>query len=170
MKRPVFVLALLTAIPVSAHALRVPAAYHEVALEYDVPAGILFAIALAESGRKVADGRMLPYPWAMNVDGRAFYYASRREADVNLERMLAAGEKPDVGLMQVNWRYHEAKLGDANSAFDPWLNLRAGAMILRDAYRATGDWWAAVGRYHSGTPKRAEAYRARVLRWHARLD
>lgn len=170
MKRPILALALLTCLPLPAYALRVPAAYHQVALEYDVPAGILFAIALAESGRQRKGGQTLPYPWAMNVNGKAFYFASRTEADAHLEQLLAKSIKPDIGLMQVNWRYHQHKLGEIRQAFDPWLNLRAGAIVLREAYRATGDWWTAVGRYHSGTPARAEAYRARVLRWYARLE
>jgi soluble lytic murein transglycosylase-like protein len=169
MKRPVLVLIALMSVPIQGHALTVPAAYHQVANEYDVPAGILFAIALTESGRKAADGQILPYPWAMNVNGKASYFANRAEAARRLTQLLGEGKQPDIGLMQVNWRYHRRKLGDVSQAFDPWLNLRAGATVLRDAYRATGDWWKAVGRYHSATPKRAKAYRARVLRWYARL-
>ena len=161
--------ALLIGLPMPAHALKVPTAYHQVAVEYAVPAGILFAIALTESGRKAADGRVLPYPWAMNVNGKALYFADRAEADSRLVQLLGEGKQPDIGLMQVNWRYHRRKLGDVSQAFDPWLNLRAGATVLRDAYQATGDWWEAVGRYHSATPERAKVYRARVLRWYARL-
>jgi soluble lytic murein transglycosylase-like protein len=169
MMRKAFALILLTGLSIQAHALAVPAAYHQVAEEYAVPAGILFAIALTESGRKAADGQTLPYPWAMNVNGKAFYFANRAEAARHLTQLLDEGKQPDIGLMQVNWRYHRRKLGDVNQAFDPWLNLRAGATVLREAYRATGDWWQAVGRYHSGTPALAKAYRARVLRWYARL-
>ena len=169
MRRHAVTLILLTGLPVSADALSVPAAYHQVAEEYDVPAGILFAIALTESGRKAADGRVLPYPWAMNVNGKAFYFSNRAQADTRLVQLLGEGKQPDIGLMQVNWRYHRHKLGDARQALDPWLNLRAGATVLREAYRATGDWWKAVGRYHSATPARAKAYRARVQRWYSRL-
>jgi soluble lytic murein transglycosylase-like protein len=147
----------------------VPPAYQQVAREYAVPADILFAIALTESGRKHADGRFLPYPWAMNLSGTAFYFATRAEAEAKLAQWLAAGHAPDIGLMQVNWRYHQRRLGDLSQAFDPWLNLRTGANVLRDAYRSTGDWWRAVGRYHSATPARAEAYRERVRRWHRRI-
>ena len=167
--RQILALILLNGLPTQALALAVPAAYHQVAQEYEVPAGILFAIALTESGRKAADGRFLPYPWAMNVNGKAFYFANRVQADNRLIQLIGEGKQPDIGLMQVNWRYHRHKLGSVNQAFDPWLNLRAGATVLRDAYQATGDWWEAVGRYHSATPERAKAYRARVLRWYARL-
>lgn len=147
----------------------VPAAYRQVAREYDVPPSLLFAIAVTESGRTTPGGRMLPWPWTLNVDGRAFYYRSREEASSALRKFLKAGHSPDVGLMQVNWRYHGEKLGDPSQALDPWLNLRAGALILREAYEATGDWWQAVGRYHSATPRLAEAYRKRVARWQRRI-
>ena len=149
-------------------ALTVPPAYLRVAEEYEVPAGILFAIALTESGR-TTDGRFLPWPWTLNVDGRGEYYASRAEADARLRELIDQGKMPDIGLMQVNWRYHSSKLGDPEQAFNPWLNLRAGARVLRQEYESTGDWWQAVGRYHSRTPSRAQAYRQRVLRWYRRL-
>ena len=123
MKRPILALALLTCQPLPAYALRVPAAYQQVALEYDVPAGILFSIAMTESGRQGKDGQTLPYPWTMNVDGKAFYLASKQEADAHLERLLALGKQPDIGLMQVNWRYHQHKLGNIRQAFETW---RAG--------------------------------------------
>lgn len=170
MRGAAVMLTALVGLPLPAQALRVPPAYHQVALEYAVPAKILFAIALTESGRPSPDGRTLPYPWAINVDGETYFFDSRAEADAGLDRFLAQGRHPDVGLMQVNWRYHRPKLGGVAQAFDPWLNLRAGATVLREAYRATGEWWSAVGRYHSATPARAEAYRDRVRRWYARLE
>ena len=148
---------------------KVPTAYREVAREYDVPPSILFAVALTESGRSVSNGRLLPWPWTLNVQGRAYYYRDRKTAVAALKRFLKQGRSPDIGLMQVNWRYHGKKLGDPAQAFDPWLNLRAGALILRQAYEHTGDWWLAVGRYHSARPQFAEAYRKRVARWHKRI-
>lgn len=149
-------------------ALSIPSAYRVVAEEYGIPAGLLYAIALTESGR-TAEGQVLPWPWVLNVSGESRWYASRTQAVTDLTRLLASGETPDIGLMQVNWRYHQEKLGQAKEAFSPWLNLRAGAAVLAAEYRAAGDWWKAVGRYHSRTPKRASAYRARVLRWYRRI-
>ena len=159
----------LAVTPAQAQTLSIPTAYHQVAKEYQVPAKFLFAIALAESGRASTEGTTLPYPWAMNVNGQALYFTDRSEAHRRLVELLDQGHHPDVGLMQVNWRYHRPKLGDPAQAFDPWLNLRAGATVLREAYEATGDWWQAVGRYHSRTPTRAKTYRARVQRWVRRL-
>jgi len=150
-------------------ALDVPPAYRQVAREYDVPASLLFAVALVESGRLVQGGRILPWPWTINAGGRGHYFRSRRAAEARLRRLLADGVQPDVGLMQLNWKYHRDELGSAAQAFDPWLNLRAGALALRRAYERTGDWWKAVGRYHSANPALAERYRRRVARWHRRI-
>lgn len=158
----------LPAIPVQAdRTLAVPAGYHAVARETGVPAGLLFAIALTESGRS-KDGRTLPWPWAMNVRGQSMFFGSRREAEASLRRLTEEGETPDVGLMQVSLRWHPRKLGA--TPFEPYANLRAGAAVLREEYRRTGDWWSAVARYHSADPERGAAYRARVLSWYRRVE
>ncbi len=163
-------LAPLTALsqPSRAALLPVPQAYRVVADEYSVPQGLLYAIALTESNRP-DDGVTQPWPWALNVNGQSRWHGSRAKAQADLEQLLAAGETPDIGLMQVCWKYHKRKLSRASQALDPWLNLRAGAAVLAAEYRATGDWWQAVGRYHSRTPKRAKAYRARVRYWYRRI-
>lgn len=164
------ILAPLTALsqPSRVPFLQVPQAYRVVADEYSVPQSLLYAIALTESGRPTGSVT-LPWPWALNVNGQSRWYGSRAEALVDLEQLLAAGETPDIGLMQVCWKYHKRKLSQASLALDPWLNLRAGAAVLAEEYRATGDWWQAVGRYHSRTPKLAKAYRTRVMRWYRRI-
>ena len=77
----------------------------------------------------------------------------------------------DIGLLQVNWHYHRAALVDPWTALAPYHNLRVGARILYRRYRATGDWWRAVGAYHAPRhAERARWYRARVARWFARID
>ncbi|MEW8644213.1 MAG: transglycosylase SLT domain-containing protein, partial [Candidatus Thiodiazotropha sp.] len=70
----------------------------------------------------------------------------------------------DIGLMQVNWRYHQDRLGTPWQALDPYHNIRVGAGILQDCYATRQDWWGSVGCYHS--PKdsyRADRYRRRVV-------
>ena len=70
-------------------------------------------------------------------------------------------------LMQVNWRYHQDRLGTPWQALDPYYNLRVGAEILKGCYRNERDWWASVGCYHApANPHRANEYRRRVVsRW-----
>jgi len=98
------------------------------------------------------------------VAGDGYYYASRIEAWQALRNWLGRGERSiDIGLMQVNWRYHHGRLGDPWQALDPYHNLRVGAGILQDCYAAEHDWWASVGCYHApANPERASRYRRRV--------
>ncbi len=146
-----------------------PPAFRTVAAEYGIPPSLLYAVALTESAR-IVDGRPLPWPWTLNVGGKGIRFETREAAEAALRRHLAAGEHPDVGLMQVNWRWHARLLRDPSLALDPWYNLRAGAAVLAREYEATGDWWRAVERYHSRDPERAARYRGRVTKWFGRID
>lgn len=62
----------------------------------------------------------------------------------------------DIGLMQINsiWLPELAKYGITEpSLFDPCTNLTVGAWILSQRQDQFGNTWAAVGTYHSKTPK-----------------
>jgi hypothetical protein len=147
----------------------VPSGYQAVAAERSIPEAIFYAVALAESGRNVESqaGRR-PWPWTLNVGGKGYYYATRLEAWQALRDWLAQGKRSiDIGLMQVNWRYHQSRLGDPWQALDPYHNLRVGAEILQGCYANRQDWWDSVGCYHApANPVRATRYRRRVeVQW-----
>ena len=142
---------------------RVPPGYRSVAGERGVPAALLYAVALAESGTRV-DAVLHPWPWTLNVAGEGRIFASRAAAWHDLRDALAAGERSiDIGVMQVNWRYHQQALQDPWQALDPYYNLRVAAAILVDCYELRRDWWDAVGCYHAPrATERAARYRDRV--------
>lgn len=154
-----------------AGAANIPSGYQRIANQAGVPAAILYAIALAESGTRLASGQRRPWPWTLNIEGRGHYYPTRRAAWRTLRATLARGvTRVDIGLMQVNWGYHREALGDPWQALDPYHNLAVGAAILQAQHRTTGHWWQAVGRYHAPNhPRRAERYRSRVAIWHRRV-
>ena len=143
-----------------------PPGYVQVAQEYGLPPEALYAVALTESARPRASRRLRPWPWTLNVAGEPHYYATRMEAFRALKGYLAQGlRRIDVGLMQVNWRYHEARLRDPWTALDPYYNLRLGAWLLATLARERGDLNEAIGRYHApGDPARAARYREHVMR------
>ena len=152
------------ALQAPAHA-SVPVGYQQVADAYDLPPEVLYAVALTESARQVdSTGNVRPWPWTLNVRGRGHFFASRWEAETALQDLLDQGRTSiDIGLMQVNWRYHQQRLGSPQRALDPYYNLRVAAQILRDCHQSRHDWWAAVGCYHApNSPQRADRYRARV--------
>lgn len=149
----------------------VPPGYRLIAGEYGIPAALLYAMALTESRRTVRlTGRHTarPWPWTLNVAGRGHWFSTRRDAWRALRRNLAAGRRSiDIGLMQVNWRYHRGQLLDPWTALDPYHNLRVGARILRQCFDLTGDWWQAAGCYHAPGPDKAS--QARAARYRARV-
>jgi hypothetical protein len=147
----------------------VPVGYRTIAAERGIPYTVLYAIALTESGKQVrAINVYRPWPWTLNIAGRGYFFDSRLAAWQALTVSLQAGQlSVDIGLMQVNWRYHQKRLGTPWQALDPYFNLRVGAGILQECYTTRQDWWASVGCYHSpADAQRAEQYRRRVVsRW-----
>jgi hypothetical protein len=154
----------------------IPSAYADAAKDLGVPAEIVFAVALTESGLLLTSNRFMPWPWTLNVEGREERYRNRTEAWEALTHHLRQGRRSiDIGLMQVNWYWHQSRLEDPWLALEPIFNLRVGASILHELYVEDGDWMSAVGRYHApaDTPAaraRAAAYRARVRGHLERLD
>ncbi len=151
----------------------VPHGYRVIAAEYGIPYTMLYAVAMAESGVGTNDkGTRRPWPWTLNVAGHGHVYPSREVAWNALNAFIAQGERSiDIGLMQVNWRYHEDKLRDTWHALDPYFNLRVGAGILRQCFEQRGDWWEGVGCYHApSNPVRARRYRSRVVGHWQRLS
>jgi len=144
--------------------LPVPIGYVRTGQLEQVPPAILYGVALQESARMFGK-YALPYPWTLNVAGEPRRFQTQAEAVSNLRACIQRGiTSVDCGLMQVNWRYHNDKLGDYHRALDPYPNLRVGAQLLRAHYADTQDWFKAVGRYHSpGDAVRAEAYARSVF-------
>lgn len=140
----------------------VPSSYQRVAQEYGIPPDVLYSVALQESRTRLRSRQTRPWPWTLNVAGVPRRYPTRIAAYKGLTFFLERGIRSiDVGLMQVNWRYHKDKLGSPWQALDPYHNVRTGAKILASEYRETGDWPKAIGRYHSPGNKKAQKARAR---------
>lgn len=153
------------AVPHTLAAFPVPSGYRAVAEAHGVPSDVFYAVALAESGRRIpALATSRPWPWTLNVEGDGRFYSSRWAAAAALQDELSIGQTwVDVGLMQVNWHHHRTALGEADLALDPYRNLSIAAAILVACHRSQGDWWAAVGCYHAPhDPDRAARYRDRV--------
>lgn len=148
------------------HTAAVPPAYRHASIATGVPADVLYVVALVESGRSHRTGReRTPWPWSLNLHGRGWHFPSRATAWRALSLAIAAGERSvDIGLMQVNWRYHGSRFKDPWHALDPEQNLKVAAELLKDCYARRRDWWASVGCYHApNDAARAARYRQRVL-------
>jgi len=132
----------------------------------DIPAGLLQAVALAESGRAhPLHGDARPWPWTVRSGPDSFYLPSKELALRKVRELRAAGRSNiDVGCMQINLGYHATAFTTLDEAFDPLRNVAYGARFLAGLRAETRSWAKATGRYHSSDAERGQAYRARVWR------
>ena len=133
--------------------------------ERGLPQDMLYAVALTESARwDPALQRGYAWPWTVRAGPDAFRLDTKAEALATVRRLKAEGRRNiDVGCAQINLMYHPDAFADLAAGFDPLTNLRYAARFLRDLHGQTGDWQAAIARYHSADPDRGTAYRAKVL-------
>ena len=132
--------------------------------EGGLPPRLLQAIGRVESGRRDAGtGQYAPWPWTINAEGRGSFFPDKAAAIAAVRALQAEGVRSiDVGCMQVNLRHHPDAFASLEAAFDPLTNARYAARFLRNLQAESGEWMQAAGGYHSQTPDRAAAYRARV--------
>jgi len=127
-------------------------AWTEAARVSGVPIRILQGIALVESGKKWSDGLYRPWPWTLNSPARgAQFFTSREEAERGLKELLSQGVRNvDIGLMQINCRYHCDRVKAPTDLFDPKVNLQVASAILSEVRLQRPDLAGAVGAYHAG--------------------
>ena len=149
--RAVVSLALLLGLDIAAFAAQEmpPPAYALAAQQAGVPSAVLYAVALQESGIHLR-GRLIPWPWTLNVAGRSERYATRRDACLGLRRALSRTPsiQIDAGLGQINLGYQARRYAAPCDLLDPHRNLAVAADILREQHVDGEDWLLAIGRYH----------------------
>lgn len=114
--------------------------------KYDVPAGILYAVGLTETGVR---GSLQPY--ALNIEGRAVFAKTSREAQALFAEARRRGKTLiDLGCMQVNHHYHGREFRSVADMLDPRKNVDYAARFLVRLKQRHATWSMAVARYHAG--------------------
>lgn len=134
-----------------------------------VPAKLLLAIGMVESGwTNPATGRRAPWPYSVNVDGKGYRFGSAAAATDFVRLAQASGAKfIDVGCFQIDLRDHPDAFANLEQAFDPVLNARYAAGFLSRLHARLGSWEAAAAGYHSQIPSLGLPYERLVLAvWH----
>lgn len=106
-----------------------------------------------------------------NTAGRSYYPRDRASAESLARRLLEAGHSIDAGIAQIDSMNFAGFGLTVHSIFDPCINLRIGAKILRDDYafavkRYGDDQIAlrhAIGMYNTGRLDGGARYIAQVL-------
>jgi len=132
---------------------------------HNIPAGLLAAIAMVESGRYMGTGAARSsWPWTIHAEGRGRFHDEKDEAVAEVRALKVKGVgNIDVGCMQVNLHYHPEAFDDLPSAFDPDTNADYAATFLKELFAETRSWSRAVAFYHSRDPERSLAYKSRVM-------
>lgn len=132
--------------------------------EYGLEPGVMTAIAMAESGRRLEDGTWRPWPWTINANGVGHTFDSRDEAIKAVQAYMLQGmTNIDIGCMQISLHWHNLNFQTLEEIFDPVANLTYAAQYLADLHAQHGTWERAVGHYHSGDPERRATYLRKVL-------
>lgn len=130
----------------------ISSSWGKVAAEKGLDPFELYAVSLMESSKYNSDRTITPWPLAINSAGTPIIPKSIDEALNALAIELKKGvQSIDIGLMQVNIKWHVYRVSDIRSLFDPETNLRVGADILAEAIRSEpNDRTLGLGRYHAG--------------------
>ena len=159
---PALFFLMIYALPVRAAPELCETAALQAAAESGVPADLLMAVALAETGLRRGDRRR-PWPWAVNREGHGQWLESRAALEAFATSSVRSGRVNfDIGCFQINWRWHGQHFSHPTELVEPLANARYAARLLTELKHEFGDWEAASGAFHSRTPERGARYAARV--------
>lgn len=127
----------------------------QVERDYGIPKGLLQAIAKVESSYK---------PYSVNIDGKTIIFADVASTKKYLQNKINQGANNiDIGVMQINYRWHGEKFHDLTEMLDPELNITYGAKLLKRLKEQHGNWRKAACYYHSATPWHHRKYSRKVI-------
>ncbi|MBF91395.1 MAG: hypothetical protein CMP34_01150 [Rickettsiales bacterium] len=129
--------------------------------EFKLPNKLLTSISFVESGLK-KNKKYISWPWTLNVDGKAKYFDTKKEALDYLRQNNSKKKNIDVGCMQISTKFHAKEFDSLNQILDPVSNVKYAAKFLRQLYKVHKTWNEAISRYHSSVPERKEIYLNKV--------
>jgi len=119
-----------------------------------IPTGLLAAIAKIESSTRTL---------AVNIKGKSIIASSISDAKSIIQQKLAEGvTNIDIGVMQLNYRWHGKKFADLDEMLNPQNNISYAAKMLKALKDQYGSWQLAIRYYHSYTPVYNVTYSRKV--------
>lgn len=142
--------------------------FEKVAHNYNLDPVLLYSVALAESASGRGNGSISPWAWTLRDNESVLYSLSIKEARQALSEHIeknGEGSSIDVGMMQVNLKWHGNKVSSPFDLLDIETNLEVGAGILNEAIKSSpDDIVRGIGRYNNWKdPERNRTYGTKVL-------
>ena len=122
--------------------------------KYNMPKGILLAIATVESKRN---------PWAVNNFKSSKYFETLEQATDYIVDLESNNKKNiSLGYMQINWVVHKNSLGSMEKALMPYYNIKFAAKLLCRLNEKFGSWEDAIRWYNPKKKKPNDTYLKKV--------
>lgn len=144
--------------------------FETVGHRYHVDPKLLYSISLVESAVKAEtksgkEFMVQPSPWTLRTRRKPYYAQSKADAEKLLLKLLQVNKSVDIGLMQINSRWHAHRVKKVTDLLDPETNVSVAATILSELIdRYPDNALEVIARYHSGDAKRGAWYAKHVLR------
>lgn len=131
-----------------------------------IPEQKLYAIAIQESGMKMRDGKIRPWPWTVNSPEGPRRFDTKEEAYAHIRQLVQRGiTNIDIGALQVNLKYHWQRIRHRD-ILDPKTNILTASEILKEEMEnANGNIKRAVANYHSHRPAKGSQYESSVAQY-----
>jgi soluble lytic murein transglycosylase-like protein len=123
--------------------------------KHHIPSGLLLAVIKTESNLN---------PLALNINGKSLFFNDKDKAIKAINEAIASGvTNLDIGLAQINYRWHGENFTSVDSMLSPELNINYAAELLSKLKLTHGDWHKALRYYHSAKPIHHKAYSRKVV-------
>ena len=148
----------------------VPSFYSDLSKETNVPVDVLFALAATETNTLLDNGKVLPWPYSINLNGKPEYFSTSQEMLQRASNLVKQGVIHfDCGLFQVNWKWNgRHRASSLKEACSPKSNGLIASNIIKGFFANSGDWIDAAGKYHnpSNNNGAADIYKERfATKW-----
>jgi soluble lytic murein transglycosylase-like protein len=123
--------------------------------KHHIPSGLLLAVIKTESNLN---------PFALNINGKSLFFNDKDKAIKAInEAISSCATNLDIGLAQINYRWHGENFTSVDSMLSPELNINYAAELLSKLKLTHGDWHKALRYYHSAKPIHHKAYSRKVV-------
>jgi hypothetical protein len=123
--------------------------------EYNIPSGLLLAVAKTESNLEV---------YALNIRGRPIFPTDRDAALKMIRQALDSGiSNIDIGVTQLNYKWHHHNFSSLEAMLSPETNIKYAARLLLKLKQKHANWHTALRHYHSSKPEYHRKYSRRVV-------
>ncbi|WP_157946049.1 transglycosylase SLT domain-containing protein [Vibrio gangliei] len=133
----------------------VPVGFQKIAHQCNVPPEALYGIALTETETGMANGSSSVWHYSLNWKGKSYHFASREELYQFAQKLIKKGYQSfDVGIMQLNWYWQKHRGYTLWELTDIRTNIEVACEVLKEGYKARGNWVEAAGYYHNPSVKK----------------